>query len=96
MLYLREIAEKGVKRLISEGWCIEAMCDRCRKAVYLPYRRDVNTLELLQRIGWRPGEKDLCPECAALRDRAMAQPPDKKRKHKRLSGKWPKPGRAGR
>lgn len=52
---------------ITEGWCVEARCDRCGKMLFMPYRANVSTFEQLRRMGWRAEEsRALCPRCAAL------------------------------
>lgn len=55
---------------ITEGWCVEAKCDRCGASVFVPYSAKVSSVEQVKRMGWRVDGRVLCPGCAALSDRA--------------------------
>ena len=57
---------------IHEGWCIEAVCDRCKCVRYYPFAAELGSAELLRRKGWRvEAERDLCPMCKERAERAQ-------------------------
>lgn len=54
---------------ISEGWCVEAVCDRCKKTIYTPYRANVRSTDVIANMGWGVEAREvLCPYCKMLRD----------------------------
>lgn len=53
---------------ISEGWCVEAVCDRCDVRIYTPYRATVRSANAIAQMGWTvEGRKTYCPKCSHLR-----------------------------
>ena len=75
---------------ISEDWCIEAVCDRCRCVMYFPYVAKTGSVALLTRKGWRVEDgRALCPMCNARRGHIQqGEPTRKRRKRKKKAVKW--------
>ena len=72
---------------ITEGWCVEAKCDRCGKLVYFPYSAKVSSVEQVKRMGWRVDERALCPRCAAMAESAEKLKAAKKNRPRWFGGK---------
>lgn len=67
---------------VNEGWCIEAICDRCKYTEYLPYSGKSTAKELLEKRGWIVGARAMCPYCRK-RAEANRQAEEKIEKQKR-------------
>ena len=58
---------------IREGWCVEAVCDRCHVTMYMPYSSSVSSAEQMAIKGWRvEGERAYCPLCRRRRENQEA------------------------
>ena len=58
---------------IREGWCVEAVCDRCHVTMYMPYSTKGSSAKQLTRKGWRvEGERAICPLCRRIQDNRQA------------------------
>lgn len=75
---------------INQGWCIEAICDRCTFTEFVPYSARAEAEELLRQRGWRvTQERTICKYCAQVEDRAEdARRRDEERRRRRRP--WPK------
>lgn len=69
---------------INQGWCIEAICDRCTYTEFLPYSKTTETEALLITRGWRVEKRLLCPQCKKALEQAEAQTAEAKKGGRRL------------
>ena len=51
---------------IYQGWCIEAICDRCQYSTALAYSDKLDAREVAARAGWEVGLRTLCPRCKRI------------------------------
>lgn len=51
---------------IYQGWCIEAICDRCHYSAALAYSDKLDAREVAERNGWEVGLRTLCPRCRRI------------------------------